>query len=154
MSPIFYLISILINGFLVGAGMGVPVFCILMGIPYGVLVVTKMQKKELHTNRHHHFYSGIIRSSFILALSTFIFMLIIWLPWILKSFAPGFDYETTGMPLILYTLKASFWGWVALMIVISPILQLMASISAAVAAVWMFSRKQIYKGDGDLSQEK
>jgi len=154
MSFAFYLISILINGFLVGAGMGVPIFCILMGIPYGVLVVTKMLKKELHSNKHHHFYSGIIKASAVLALSTFIFMLIIWLPWILKSFTPGFDYKTTGMPLILYTLKASFWGWVTLMIVISPILQFMASISAAVAAVWMFSKKQIYKGDGDLSQEK
>jgi hypothetical protein len=154
MSIGFYLLSILINGALVGAGMGVPLFCILMGIPYGVLVVIKMLKKEIHSNRHHHFYSGIIRASTVLAFSTFIFMLIIWLPWILKSFAPGFDYKTTGMPLLLYTLKASFWGWVTLMVIISPILQLMASISAAVAAVWMFSRKQIFKGHDDISQEK
>jgi hypothetical protein len=143
MSTAFYVISILVNGFLVGAGMGVPVFCILMGIPYGVLVVAKMLKKELHSNKHHHFYSGIIKASVVLALSTFIFMLIIWLPWIIKSFAPGFDYKTTGMPLILYTLKASFWGWVTLMIIISPMLQLMASISSAVAAVWMFSGKHV-----------
>lgn len=154
MSAVFYIISILINGFLVGAGMGVPVFCIFMGIPYGVLVVTKMLKKELHSNRHHHFYSGIIKASAVLAVSTFVFMLIIWLPWILKSFAPGFDYETTGMPLILYTLKASFWGWITLMIVISPVLQFMTSISAAVAAVWMFSGKQIFKRHDDSSQDK
>jgi len=141
----FYLISILINGVLVGAGMGVPIFCILMGAPYGFLVVHKILKKEMRTNRHHHFYSGILNASAVLALSTFIFMLIIWVPWVVKSLAPGFDYENTGMPLLLYTLKASFWGWITLMIIISPILQFMTSISAAVAAVWMLSRKQVPK---------
>jgi len=142
MSTGFYLVSILINGVCVGAGMGVPIFCIIMGAPYGFLVANKMIKKELQTNRHHHFYSGILKASALLALSTLVFMLIIWIPWVLRSFAPGFDYKNTGMPLILYTLKASFWGWITLMIVISPILQFMTSISSAVAAVWMFLRKK------------
>jgi hypothetical protein len=135
MSIGFYLISTLINGVLVGAGMGVPILCILMGVPYGFLVVNIILKREMRTNRHHHFYSGVLKSSAVLALSTFIFMLIIWVPWVIKSLAPGFDYENTGMPLLLYTLEASFWGWITLMIVISPILQFMTSISAAVAAV-------------------
>jgi len=145
MSIGFYLISILINGVLVGAGMGVPILCILMGVPYGFLVVNIILKREMRTNRHHHFYSGVLKSSAVLALSTFIFMLIIWVPWVIKSLAPGFDYENTGMPLLLYTLEASFWGWITLMIIISPILQFMTSISAAVAAVWMFSGNQVFK---------
>ena len=142
MSTGFYLISILINGVLVGTGMGVPIFCILMAVPYGFLVVGKILKKESRTNRHHHFYSGILKASSILALSTFIFMLIIWIPWVVKSLAPGFDYNNTGMPLILYTLKASFWGWIALMIVISPLLQFMTSVSAGVATVYILLRKR------------
>jgi len=146
MSIRFYFFSILINGVLVGAGMGVPIFCILMGAPYGFLVVSKIFKKELKTDRHHHFYSGILKASAVLALSTFVFMLIIWLPWVLRSFNPGFDYKNAGMPLLLYTLKASFWGWMTLMIVISPALQFMTSVSAAVAAVWMFSKKQVSAG--------
>jgi len=40
------------------------------------------------------------------------------------------------------------------MIVISPVLQFMTSISAAVAAVWMFSGKQIFKRHDDSSQDK
>ena len=143
MSIGFYLISILINGVLVGTGMGVPIFCIIMGAPYGFLVVMKMLKKEMRTNIHHHYYYGILKSSAVLALSTFIFMIIIWMPWVIKSFAPGFEYKNTGMPLILYTLKASFWGWITLMIVISPILQFMTSVSAGVAAVYVFSRKRM-----------
>jgi len=143
MSTGFYLISILINGFLVGAGMGVPIFCILMGVPYGFLVVNKIFKKESQTHRHYHFYSGIIKASAILALSTFVFMIIIWIPWVIKSFAPGFDYKTTGMPLILYTLKASFWGWMTLMIIISPLLQFMTSISTGVAAAYLLFKKQM-----------
>jgi len=141
MSIGFYLFSILINGVLVGAGMGVPIFCILIGAPYGFLVVSRILQKEERTHRHHHFYSGILKASAILALSTFIFMVIVWTPWVLKSFAPGFDYRNTGMPLILYTLKASFWGWITLMIVISPILQFMTSVSAGVATVYFISKK-------------
>ncbi len=146
MSIGFYLLSILINGVLVGAGMGVPIFCILMGVPYGFLVVGRILQKEERTHRHHHFYSGILNASAILSLSTFIFMVIVWMPWVLKSFAPGFDYKNTGMPLMLYTLKASFWGWITLMIVISPVLQFMTSVSAGVAAVYLSLRKRINGG--------
>jgi hypothetical protein len=142
MSIRFYIIWILINGVLVGTGMGVPIFCILMAAPYGIMVVSKIFKKELHTHIHQHFYLGILKASAILALSTFIFMVIIWLPWVVKSLAPGFDYKNTGMPLILYTLKASFWGWITLMIVISPILQFMTSVSSGVAAVYYFLLKE------------
>jgi len=141
MSIRFYLFSILINGVLLGAGMGVPIFCILMAAPYGFLVVGKIIKKESQTHRHYHFYSGILKASAILALTTFIFMLLIWMPWVIKSFYPGFDYKNTGMPLILYTLKASFWGWITLMIIISPLLQFMTSVSAGVAAVYIFLKK-------------
>jgi hypothetical protein len=147
MSVGFYLISVLINGVLVGAGMGVPIFCILMGAPYGFLVAGKILKKEWRTHRHYHFYSGILKASAILAVTTFIFMLIIWTPWVVRSFDPGFDYKNTGMPLILYTLKPSFWGWITLMIIISPVLQFMTSVSAGVASVYVFLKKQDH-GDG------
>jgi hypothetical protein len=146
MSTVFYLLSVLINGVLVGAGMGVPIFCILMGAPYGFLAAGKILKKESQTHRHYHYYSGILKASAILAMSTFVFMIIIWIPWVLKSFDTGFDYKNTGMPLILYTLKASFWGWITLMIVISPLLQFMTSVSAGVAAVYLFLRKNGQRG--------
>jgi hypothetical protein len=142
MSIGFYLLSIFINGTLVGAGMGVPIFCILMGAPYGFLVVCKTLKKESQTERHYHFYSRLLKASAILALTTSIFMIIIWMPWVIRSFDPGFDYKNTGMPLILYTLKASFWGWITLMIVISPLLQFMTSVSAGVATVYAFFKKR------------
>jgi len=47
------------------------------------------------------------------------------------------------MPLLLYTLKASFWGWMTLMIVISPVLQFMTSLSAGVATVYLYLRKRM-----------
>jgi hypothetical protein len=69
---------------------------------------------------------------------TFAIMAVIWLPQLRKLAEPGFDAEEYGIPMILYTSTASFIAWIVLVVVISPFLQLMASVFSAYA-VSLFS---------------
>jgi hypothetical protein len=47
------------------------------------------------------------------------------------AFDPAADFENFGHPMILFDPRISFIGWLILMIIISPIVQLMASIFSA-----------------------
>lgn len=69
------------------------------------------------------FIYAIITSIF-----TLIFMCIIWGSTIIMLFNPATDFKNLGIPLILYDPKISFIGWIVLMILISPFLQLLATI--------------------------
>lgn len=54
---------------------------------------------------------------------------------------PATDLAQTGIPPILYEARASFLGWLALMIVISPGLQLLTTIAAAHLTVLADARR-------------
>ncbi len=56
-------------------------------------------------------------------------------PWLIKSFSPGFNFENTGIPMVLYGPKASFYGWIVLMVLISPFLQLLAVVFSSFLAL-------------------
>ncbi|MCJ7665611.1 MAG: hypothetical protein MUO59_02600 [Actinobacteria bacterium] len=62
---------------------------------------------------------------------TFVIMLVIWTRTIPMIFDPAADFANFGHPMILYDPRISFIGWLVLMIIISPFLQLMASIFSA-----------------------
>jgi hypothetical protein len=55
-------------------------------------------------------------------------MVAIWGPTISMLFDPGRDLANTEVPMILYEPRASFIGWIVLMIVISPALQLLTTL--------------------------
>ena len=109
----------LIDVVAVGMGMGVPAFAILLGFPAGWWVA---RTRGLRT--------ALLWGAALAAL-TLAMMLVIWGPQFALISAPDFDAAEWGIPLVLYTSEASFWGWQALMIVISPVLQFMASATAA-----------------------
>jgi hypothetical protein len=59
---------------------------------------------------------------------TFLMMIVIWGRMIPMLFDPSTDFENFGHPNNLYDPKISFVGWLILMIIISPFLQLLATI--------------------------
>ncbi|PKQ15778.1 MAG: hypothetical protein CVT67_07955 [Actinobacteria bacterium HGW-Actinobacteria-7] len=107
----------------VGAGMGVPLFAILWGFPVGWWLA---RSRGLHE---------ALGGGALLAGLTAAVMLALWGPQLRFLADPGFDAKAWGIPLVLYTSRASFIGWEILMMVISPVLQFMASATAAALTV-------------------
>jgi len=62
-------------------------------------------------------------------------MLGIWGRTIPMLFEPHSDFANFGHPMILFDPRLSFIGWLVLMIIISPFLQLMTSIFSAFIAL-------------------
>ena len=69
---------------------------------------------------------GSLAEGCVVAGLTFSLMAVIWGSQLGLIAEPGFDSADWGIPLILYTSTPSFWGWMALMIAVSPVLQLIA----------------------------
>jgi hypothetical protein len=111
-----------------GAGMGVPIFCILLGFPSGWYIARRAtaSTKELYQK-----YYKILKFSLLAAIFTFMIMLIVWGTAILINIDSSSDIQNFGHPYILYNPVASFIGWLILMIIISPFLQLLTAIFAA-----------------------
>jgi hypothetical protein len=111
----------------VGMGMGVPFFTIVAGFLVGWYVAMRHLASEgvspamLRTS---------LRDVSLAPAMTLVLMLAIWGPKFALLNNPSFDAAKWGIPLVLYTSTASFWGWQALMIVISPLLQLAAAVFA------------------------
>lgn len=125
---VLIIISFLIIAVLTGMGMGVPILNILFGFAIGwyatkraFLLYEDLKERLSKILIYCLFCSGI----------TLIFMLGIWGSQIPMLFNPLSDFENYGHPMILYDPKFSFIGWLALMIVISPFLQLISSIFTA-----------------------
>lgn len=105
-------------------GMGVPIFNILFGFVIGFYLFNYFAKNKENNLK------TIFKFGFVGAFLSFILLAMIWWPYIIKLFDRSYDFLNNGIPLILYTPKASFIGWLILMLFISPFLQLMATIFA------------------------
>jgi hypothetical protein len=119
-------IYIFIDIVCIGMGMGVPFFCILVGFPVGWMIVKYLT--VTHTDVREVFRKVLVYAA-ITAVVTFLGMIIIWGPLSVMSLSnPTTDFVETGVPMILYEPKASFIGWIVLMVVISPALQLLTTL--------------------------
>jgi hypothetical protein len=112
----------------VGAGMGVPIFCILLGFPLGCYIVKRISASTDHS---HLMYYKIFKLSLLASGFTFLLMVVIWGRTILMLFDLKSDFQNFGHPFILYDPKISFIGWSILMIFLSPFLQLLTTIFAS-----------------------
>jgi hypothetical protein len=121
-------IYILIDLMCVGAGMGVPVFCILLGFPLGWYITKRVTASFEQPDQRHR---RIFRVSFFASAFTFVVMIIVWGAGILINIDSSSDIPNFGHPNILYDPKTSFIGWLILMIIISPFLQLLTTIFAS-----------------------
>jgi hypothetical protein len=122
----------------VGAGMGVPIFAILLGFPIGWWLA---RRHALGRELTKPVLTDILMAALVASLMTFGLMIAIWAPQFSLLDEPGFDAAKWGIPLILYTSRASFFGWMALMIVISPVLQLLATVFAAYVTLLAEARR-------------
>jgi hypothetical protein len=73
---------------------------------------------------------------------TFAGMAVIWGPCAAMLFDPGADLANFGIPLILYEPWASFIGWLVLMIVISPVVQLLMTLLGSHLALIRWAGKR------------
>jgi hypothetical protein len=127
-----YLIFVVLDLLCVGAGMGVPIFCILLGFPVGWYLARRhlmLSRGMKDTVRR------VLRDSLITAGVTFVLMAALWGPTVPMLFDPAADLANFGVPMILYEPRLSFVGWLVLMILISPFLQLLTTIFAAYLTV-------------------
>jgi hypothetical protein len=120
----------------IGMGMGVPIFCIFFGFLVGSYIVKNITAT---TTQVREVFWRVLLYATVAAAVTLLGMVAIWGPTISFLFDPNRDLANTGVPMILYEPRASFIGWIVLMIVISPALQLLTTIfgSYLTLLVWL-----------------
>ncbi len=123
------LLYLVIDIICAGMGMGVPVFCILLGFPLGWYIAKR--SAQLTTEPPRLCYNRIFKSSLWTTIFTFLLMVLIWGRTVFMFFDPQADFQNFGHPFILYDPKISLVAWLMLMILISPFLQLLTTIFAA-----------------------
>ena len=123
----------LLDVFAIGFGMGVPVFAILLGFPVGWWLARQRAAEGVS---HSSMRAALVWAGLLAGVSAVV-LAIIWGPQVPNAFDPAFDAKEFGIPLILYTSRASTIGWLLLMMVISPLLQAMAVLTGAVVAFAM-----------------
>ena len=133
-----FLLFIVIDILCTGAGMGVPIFCIIFGFLTGWGIIKIIL---LRTNDLNEIFRKSIKYGIVTTLVTFVLMLIIWGVAIIVFFNNGYDFKNFGHPLILYDPKLSFIGWLTLMIVISPLLQLLTTVFSFYISLFIIKKK-------------
>lgn len=127
--PLFaFLIFIMLDIICIGMGMGVPFFCILFGFVVGWFLVRSI---TFTGGDVLQVFRKVLKGATLTAGLTLIAMLALWGPFTAYLFDPSKDLAESGIPMILYEPRASFIGWVVLMIVISPFLQLLTTLFSA-----------------------
>ena len=113
----------------IGMGMGVPIFTILYGffvglaIPWKIISDFDISPKGL---------ASILRTALITSSATLLLMALVWLPSLKWLFDSSLDIANYGIPMILFSPRASFIGWMILMVLISPFLQFLMTLFGSV----------------------
>lgn len=121
----------LLNVFAIGLGMGVPVFAILLGFPVGWWLGRRLTGAPFEAGQAR----GLLLAASALAGASFVVLAVLWGPQLPIALDPATDAASYGIPLILYTSRASLIGWFALMLIVSPVLQFMAVLTGAMTAL-------------------
>ncbi|HTX80060.1 MAG TPA: hypothetical protein VMC62_10345 [Longilinea sp.] len=122
----------------IGAGMGVPFFPILFGFIVGWVAPPIILPD---TSDLRHSLKACLSLACLTSCFTLLVMLLIWGPFASMLLNPAADFVNFGIPMILYDPKASFIGWLILMIFISPALQALTTVFAAVTRLaWRMPR--------------
>jgi hypothetical protein len=123
-----WVVYVLLDTLCVGLGMGVPVFCIALGLVVGVYWAGRLVDGTRNTRT---LLSGLFRHAVVSSGYTFLLMLLLWGRTASMLWDPRADLANFGIPLILYDPTASFVGWLVLMILISPFLQMLMTVWGA-----------------------
>lgn len=123
----------------IGMGMGVPIFCILFGLPVGWAIAMRIAANPFDARA---MLSKTLLGAALTSAFTFAGMLVLWGRCIGMLFDPTADLANFGIPMILYEPLASLIGWAVLMILISPFLQLLMTLFGShLTLLWWLSRK-------------
>ena len=121
-----------------GLGMGVPLFCILLGFSVGWFGAVRA---SYFVPGHVGAMKRSLRYALLTALVTFVIMVAIWGRLVPLMFHPVINPGNMGLPLLLYEPRASLVGWLVLMILISPFLQLLMTVFGSyVTLLFVFNR--------------
>jgi len=134
-----FAIFVIVDLVCVGMGMGVPFFCILFGFFVGWYIA---KRATIATANVRDVFRGVFVQAIATSAFTFVVMSAIWGRTIPMIFNPSADFQNFGHPFILYDPKLSFIGWLVLMILISPFLQLLTTIFGSYLTLlhWVRSR--------------
>jgi hypothetical protein len=124
-TKVAFAIFVVVDLVCVGMGMGVPIFCILFGFFVGWYIA---KRAAIATANVKDAFSKALVQAIVTSAFTFVAMSAIWGSTIVMLFDPNADFQNFGHPFILYDPKISFIGWLILMILISPFLQLLTTI--------------------------
>ena len=120
-----FTIFVVVDLMCVGVGMGVPLACIVFGFLVGWYI---SKKATIATSSLHVVFKQVLLQAIMTSAFTFVVMSAIWGRTVVMLFDPASDFQNFGHPFILYDPKLSFIGWLILMILISPFLQLLTTI--------------------------
>jgi hypothetical protein len=133
-------VYVVLDTICVGMGMGVPIFCILFGFVVGWYIARYVTATTVDMRR---VLTKALLYAAVTAAYTFLLMAAVWGGNISMLFDAGADFANFGMPLILYEPKASFIGWLVLMIWISTFLQLLATMFGAYVTLLHWLRRDV-----------
>jgi len=112
----------------VALGLGVPIFCILLGVPVGWYVVETAAARRLTESDTR---SEVLLGGVVTAVFTSVMMALVWGPSAALLVDGRMDLAGLGVPLLFIDPRVSLVGWLALMIVVSPVLQLLMTLFGA-----------------------
>jgi hypothetical protein len=145
-----FAIFVFLDALCVGMGMGVPIFCIALGFPVGCYIAARAARS---TSDLGEVLKRTLLQATVTSAVTFAMMSLIWGSVTPMLLDPAADLANFGIPMILYDPRASFVGWLALMIFISPFLELLTTLFAShlTLLVWLTRRPQVSerRGSGD-----
>jgi hypothetical protein len=118
--------------------MGVPFFCILLGFPAG-WYIARLAIQENAALRL--MLRKGLRYAVFCSLITFALMAAIWGMAVSMLFDAGADLANSGIPMILFEPRASFIGWLVLMVFVSPMLQLLAVIFGVYVTLTVWAKE-------------
>jgi hypothetical protein len=116
-----FLVYVVLDVICIGGGMGVPIFCILLGLLVGwrLVRVLELPKRPLAES-----LASLLRAAVLTSGVTFVLMAALWATAVPMLFDPAADIAHFGIPLLLFQPRASLIAWLVLMILVSPVLQL------------------------------
>jgi len=118
---------VLLDAAAVVLGMGLPFFSILLGFPVGWLVTLRARARAEDDRVLPEVFLWAVG----VALATFVLMLLVWGRTYPLLSVPDEELAQLGVPLILFEPRASLVGWLVLMVVVSPVLQVLTTVFAA-----------------------
>ena len=119
----------------VGMGMGVPFFTILFGFLVGWFIPRSLPASSELSPKY---LGSLLRTALVTSSISVLILAVIWLPTLQWFFDPSRDISNFGIPMILYTPRASFVGWIILMVLISPFLQFLMTLFGSVSWIVFF----------------